>query len=126
MSVLVAVLLPALLLLLALVIDGADRMRALARADDAAAEAARAALTAVDTRSPQITLDTATARSAAQDALAASGHHGEIQLDAARTVRVTVTHAEPAVIGLFGPTHHVTGHAEAQLGVGTTDPGLAP
>lgn len=125
-SVLVAVLLPALLLVLALVVDGADRMRALARADAVAAEAARAALTALDTRTPQITLDTATARSAAQDALAASGHRGEVAFDGDRTVRVTVSHSEPAVIGLLDPVHHVTGRAEAQLGVGTSNSGLAP
>ncbi|GAB2677262.1 hypothetical protein GCM10027271_42610 [Saccharopolyspora gloriosae] len=125
-SVLVAVLLPALLLLLALVVDGADRMRALARADAVAAEAARAALTALDTRTPQITLDTAPARSAAQDALTATGHRGEVAFDGQRTVRVTVAHTEPAPIGLLGPVHHVTGRAEAQLGVGTSNPGLAP
>lgn len=124
-SVLVAVLLPCLLLVLALVVDGADRMRALARADEVAAEAARAALAALDTRGPQITLDPTQARSAAQHVLAASGHHGEITFHG-RAVEVSVTHTEPAVIGLFGPVHRVTGHADAALGVGTTNPGLAP
>lgn len=124
-SVLVAVLLPCLLLVLALVVDGADRMRALARADAIAAEAARAALTALDTRGPRISLDPTQARSAAQRVLAASGHHGEITFHG-RAVEVTATHTEPAAIGLFGPTHRVTGHADAALGVGTTHPGLAP
>ncbi|MEY8042748.1 hypothetical protein AB8O55_25360 [Saccharopolyspora cebuensis] len=125
MSVLVAVLLPCLLLLLALVVDGAAHLRALARADAIAAEAARAALTALNTRTPHLTLDPTTARRAAHAALAATGHRGEITLDG-RTVRITVAHTEPAALGLFGPTFHVTGRAEAQLGVGTTEPGLTP
>ncbi|GAA4869940.1 hypothetical protein GCM10023222_25930 [Saccharopolyspora cebuensis] len=125
MSVLVAVMLPCLLLLLALVVDGAAHLRALARADAIAAEAARAALTALNTRRPHLTLDQATARRAAHAALAATGHRGEITLDG-RTVRITVAHTEPAALGLLGPAFHVTGRAEAQLGVGTTDPGLTP
>ena len=124
-SLLVAVLLPCLLLVLALVVDGADRMRALARADAVAAEAARAALTALDTRATSITVDTRRARRAAQSTLAASKHRGEITLDG-RTVRVSVQHSEPAAIGLLGTSHQVTGHATAALGIGTSSPGLAP
>ncbi|WP_338600522.1 hypothetical protein [Saccharopolyspora sp. SCSIO 74807] len=124
-TLLVAVLLPCLLLVLALVVDGADRMRALARADAVAAEAARAALTALDTRSAQITLDAGQARNAAQAALTATGHRGEIRLDG-RIVQVTVAHSEPAAIGLLGATHEVTGRADAELGIGTSTPGRAP
>jgi len=124
-SVLLAALMPCLLLLLALVIDGTDRMRALAHADTVAAEAARAALTALDTRGPHITLDPPQARAAAHTLLAASGHTGEITLHD-RAVEVSVAHTEPATIGLLGPVHHVTGHAEAHLGLGTSTPGLAP
>lgn len=124
-SVVVAVLLPCLLLVLALVVDGTDRMRALARADAVAAETARAALTALDTRGPQITLDPASARDIAHTVLVASGHRGDITFHG-RTVAVSVAHTEPAVIGLLGPDHHVTGQAEAALGLGTSTPGLAP
>ncbi|MBK0870217.1 hypothetical protein INP57_25735 [Saccharopolyspora sp. HNM0986] len=124
-SVLVAVLLPCLLLVLTLVVDGADRMRALARADAVAAEAARAALTALDTRTTTITIDTHRARRAAHSALAASGHRGTITLDG-RRVQVRVAHSELTKIGLLGRIHDVTGHATAELGLGTSSPGLTP
>ena len=124
-SLLVAVLLPCLLLVLALVVDGADRMRALARADAIAAEAARAALTALDTRGPQVAVDHGQARQAARHVLTTGRHQGEVRFDG-RAVVVSVRHTEPALIGLLGPAHHVTGHAEAQLGLGTNSPGITP
>ncbi|WP_010310288.1 hypothetical protein [Saccharopolyspora spinosa] len=126
MSVLIAVLAPCLLLVFAVLVDGADRLRVLARADAIAAETARAALTALDTRGPAITLDPVHAATAARRYLTATHHTGTLVLDGARTVHVTVWHSEPAAIGLLWTTHTVTGSATAQLAVGTNTPGSTP
>ncbi|WP_414943842.1 hypothetical protein [Amycolatopsis sp. cmx-11-32] len=123
-SVMIAVLVPALLLVLALVVDGSARLRAIARADALAAEAARAANTAVDTRGPTVGIDTATAARAASDYLARAGHPGQVTILGPRAVRVTVTLTEPAPIGLLGGSVQSTGTALAELGVGTRDGGL--
>lgn len=123
-SVMVAVLVPALLLVLALVVDGSARLRAIARADALAAEAARAANTAVDTRSPSVRVDTASAARIAADYLARAGHSGQVTITGPRAVRVTVTVTEPTTIGLLGASARSTGTALAQLGVGTRDGGL--
>ncbi|WP_020670183.1 hypothetical protein [Amycolatopsis nigrescens] len=123
-SVMVAVLIPALLFVLALVVDGSARLRAIARADALAAEAARAANTAVDTRSPSVGVDTATVARAAADYLARAGHPGQVTIAGARAVRVTVTVTAPTTIGLLGDSTQATGTALAQLGVGTRDGGL--
>ncbi|WP_275293506.1 hypothetical protein [Amycolatopsis sp. La24] len=123
-SVLIAVLVPALLLVLALVVDGSARLRAIARADALAAEAARAANTAVDTRGARVAVDSAAAASAAAAYLAHSGHAGQVTVTGPRAVQVVVTVAEPAPIGLLGSTIAATGSARAELGVGTRDGGL--
>lgn len=123
-TVLVAALLPALLLVLALVVDGTDQLRVQSRADAVAAEAARAAGTAIDTRGPSIGIEPAAARDAAQSYLAASGHSGSILLSPGGTVRATAHHAEPAAIGLLSPTAEATGEATAVVGVGTSTGGL--
>lgn len=125
-SVLAAVLVPSLLLVLALVVDGTDRLRLQDHADAAAAEAARAGATAVDTRGPTVTLDRAAALRAAQSALSASGHTGTTTIDPAGAVHVSVVHHEPAPIGLLGPTLTATGQATAGLGTGTTTAGGLP
>jgi hypothetical protein len=122
-SVMVAVLVPALLLVLALVVDGSARLRAISRADALAAEAARAANTAVDTRSPSVGVDTATAARTAADYLTRAGHPGQVTITGPRAVRVTVTVTEPT-IGLLGGSAQATGTALAELGVGTRDGGL--
>lgn len=117
-SVLVAVLVPCLLLLCALLVDGADRLRVRARADAVAAETARSALTALDTRHTTITLEPAQATSAARRYLAATGHTGTVSLQSPSTVAVTVTYTQPAAIGLLWDAHTVTGHATASLQTG--------
>lgn len=121
-SVLVAVLVPCLLLVLALVVDGTDRLRTQAHAEATATETARAALTAVDTRAPTVQLDTRRAATRAQHYLASSGHHGSVAITGDRSVQVTVRHTEPAALGLLTSVHTVTGRAEATLGVGTSQP----
>ncbi|WP_233520258.1 hypothetical protein [Prauserella sp. PE36] len=114
-----AVLVPALLLVLALVVDGSARLRAIARADALAAEAARAANTAVDTRSSSVGIDTATAARTAADYLTRAGHPGQVTITGSRAVRVTVTVTEPTTTGLLGSRAEATGTALAELGVGT-------
>ena len=123
-SVMVAVLVPALLLVLALLVDGSARLRVIARADALAAEAARAANTAVDTRGSNVGVDTATAARTAADYLARVGHPGQATIAGSRAVRVTVTVTEPTPIGLLGGTVQATGTALAELGVGTRNGGL--
>ncbi|MFE0024107.1 hypothetical protein [Amycolatopsis sp. NPDC059021] len=123
-TILVAVLAFALLLVLALVVDGNARTRVIARADALAAEAARAANTAVDTRSPRVGIDTATAARAATDYLARAGHPGQVTIIGPRAVRVTVTVTEPTTVGLLGASRQATGTALAELGIGTRNGGL--
>ncbi|MFC4004937.1 hypothetical protein ACFS2C_23475 [Prauserella oleivorans] len=118
---LIAVLVPALLFMLALVVDGAGQLRATARADAIAAEAARAAQTALDTRGATVVVDPAAAVAAAHSYLSAAGENGEVSVIGPRTVRVTVTIAAPAAIGLIQSTHHATGTATAELGIGTDE-----
>ena len=125
-SVLVAVLVPSLLLVLALVVDGTDRLRLQERADAVAAEAARAGATTIDTRGSTVTLDRAAALQAAQSALAATGHTGATTIDPAGAVHVSVSHREPAPIGLLGDSLQATGQATAGLGTGTTTAGGLP
>lgn len=119
MTVFAAVLIPALLLVIALVVDGADRVRAIDHANAVAAEAARTALTAVNTRGRTVTVDRAGGTVVAQRYLAATAHVGTITWTP-DGVQVAVEHDEPAAIGLLGPTWHVTGTATARLGVGTS------
>ncbi|WP_409496104.1 hypothetical protein [Amycolatopsis sp. cmx-11-12] len=123
-TAMIAILVPALLFVLALVVDGSARLRTFACADALAAEAARAANTAVDTRSPHVGIDTATAARTAADYLARAGHPGHVTITGPRAVRVTVTVTEPAPIGLLGRSVQATGTALAELGVGTRDGGL--
>lgn len=125
-TVLVAVLVPALLLVVALVVDGAGQLRAISRADAVAAEAARAAQTALDTRGETIVVDPAPAATAARSYLAQAGYRGTVAITGSHTVEVTVTVSYRAVFGLGGPHHTATGTATAQLGVGTSPPGASP
>jgi hypothetical protein len=117
-TVLAAVLILALVAALALVVDGAGKLRALNRADAIAAEAGRAALSAVDTRGPAPRLDTPAALHAAHAYLTRVGHPGSVTRTGQQTITVTVTLTEPAAIPLFGASYTVTGHATAELGVG--------
>ncbi|GAB3901370.1 hypothetical protein GCM10029964_090060 [Kibdelosporangium lantanae] len=125
-SVMTAILATALLFVLALVVDGTGRLRAMSRADAVAAEAARAALSAVDTRGTSVGLDVHAAATAARDYLAIAGYPGTVDTDAAGQVHVTVTLDEPARIGLLRSNYHVVGTATARLGVGTRTPGGLP
>lgn len=122
-TVFVAVLVPALLLVVALVVDGAGQLRTISHADALAAEAARAAETAVDTRGATITVDAASAAAAARTYLAQTGEPGTVTITGPNTVHVAVTVSTPAMFGLGGPNHIAVGTATAELGVGTSPPG---
>ncbi|MFD8494883.1 hypothetical protein [Amycolatopsis sp. NPDC059657] len=125
-SVLAAVLIPALVLVLALVVDGSGKMQAIIRADAIAAEAARAAETALDTRGTTIVVDPGTAAAAARTYLHSTGYPGEVTIENTRTVRVTVTVDQPATLGLLVDSYHATATATAVLGVGTSPAGAFP
>ncbi|HYT09237.1 MAG TPA: hypothetical protein VEL73_01100 [Mycobacteriales bacterium] len=119
-TVLTALAALALLLMAGLVVDGAGRMRAAGRADRIAAEAARAAVQAADTRGRTLTLDRPAAVRAARRYLAAAGLTGTAAVTGPRTVEVSVTvHGHDLILGLLGdPDYTMTGQATATLAVG--------
>ncbi|HKE63645.1 MAG TPA: pilus assembly protein TadG-related protein [Micromonosporaceae bacterium] len=112
----------ALFLMVGLSVDGGGRLAAQARADDIAAEAARAAGQAIDL--PQAisgtadVVDPAAAQAAAQAYLADAGANGTADVvNGGHAVRVTVHLTyRPEILGAFhfGPWP-VTGTATAQL-----------
>lgn len=122
MTVLVALTGLAVLLLAGLVIDGAARLRAAARAERIAAEAARAAVQATDARGPTVTLDRAGAVRAARAYLTAAGVTGTVTVTGARTVTVAATvHGSDIILGLVGqPDYTSTRTASATLAIGVT------
>jgi len=113
----------ALFISVGLVVDGGQKLRATQRADDAAAEAARAAVqsvqpsTTVRGRAPRV--DPGPAASAAQAYLAAAGVTGSATVAGDR-VRVTTSSSfTPTFLSLIGlGTQTVTGRAEARLARG--------
>ena len=103
----------ALLLMVGLVVDGGDRMRAVRRADRVAGEAARAAVEAADTRGRTVTLDRPVAVAAASAYLRAAGVAGTVTVTGPRTVHVEVSVSSRGTIAL-----EVTGSADAGLSIG--------
>ena len=124
-TVLAAVLVAALLLVLALVVDGGARLRATSRADSLAAEAARAAVSAVDLRGPTVVVDRPAAVAAATAYLAANDATGTVTLNPDGTIQVQARLSRQAPVGLLGGTIEATGIATAQLSVGVRPPGAA-
>lgn len=119
-SVLVAVLAIAFLMVAGLALDGGRKLGALSEARDLADNAARAGAQAVDTDAYQLTgtpaLDPADAEQAALAYLAASGHTGTITVDGT-TVTVTVSLSVPTRF-LPGPfVVHATESATAVFSV---------
>ena len=117
-SVTMAIGIAVALLTLAFVTTIAGQNDAYSRADSLAAEAARAALTAVNTRGTTITVDTAGAASAARAYLTATGTPGTVTITSPTTVTVTVTVDRPALWSVFGASYHATATREAVLAVG--------
>lgn len=119
-SVLVAVLAVAFLMVAGLALDGGRKLGALSEARDLADNAARAGAQAVDTDAYHLTgapsLDPADAEQAALDYLAATGHSGEAVVNGS-TVTATVTLSVPTRF-LPGPfTVHATESATAVFSV---------
>lgn len=124
-SILVAVIVPALLFLIAVVVDAGGQIRAMQRADNIAAQAARAAAQAINL--PQAVtggtkeVDPVRAGAAAQTYLRAAGATGTVTISPDRqrvTVTATITY-QPVMLGAFGrgPVT-VPGRATAQLVAG--------
>lgn len=112
----------ALLLMVGLVVDGGGRMRAVGRADRIAAEAARAAVEAADTRGQTLVLDRPAAVAAASAYLRTAGAAGTVTVTGPRTVRVTATvTGHYLILGMVGAGgYEVAGTATASLSVGVT------
>jgi Flp pilus assembly protein TadG len=122
-SLLLVVAVLAMLIATGLVVDGGQKLRSTQRADDAAAEAARAAVLSVQAgstvrgRAPSV--DTAAAVRAAQDYLAAAGMTGTVSVGEGRVRVTTSTSFMPAFLSLIGlGTQTVTGQADARLARG--------
>jgi len=122
-SLLLVVAVLALFTAVGLVVDGGQKLRATQRADDAAAEAARAAVQSVQpggTVRGEIPRLTATAAvSAARSYLTAAGVDGAVSVTGGRVqvqTSITFTPAFLSSIGLGPQT--VTGHADARLARG--------
>jgi Flp pilus assembly protein TadG len=114
----------ALLLLAGLVVDGGSRLRAAARADRIAAEAARTAVQSVDTRGRTLRLDPTAAVRSARGYLTEAGVSGTVTVTGPRSVQVTVSVAgHDVILGLVGGGNYIrTGSATARLAVGVTEP----
>jgi Flp pilus assembly protein TadG len=108
-----------------LVVDGGQKLRATQRADDTAAEAARAAVQSVQpastVRGEAPRVDAATAIYAAQQYLRRAGVTGMVSVIGDR-VRVTTSSSfSPAFLSLIGlGTQTVAGRAEARLARGVS------
>lgn len=122
-SLMLVVAVLALLIAVGLVVDGGQKLRSTQRADDAAAEAARAAVLSVQPGStvrgltPRI--DSAAAIRAAQDYLSAAGVAGSVQVSDGRVQVATTSTFTPSFLSLIGLGRQtVTGRADARLARG--------
>jgi Flp pilus assembly protein TadG len=119
-SVLVAVLVPGLLLIIGLAVDGGAKVQAIQRADAIAEEAARAGGQALDGSAAlagQVRVDVPAAAAAAQDYLRRNDVQGAVTVVDGGTLRVTTTITEPTIfLGLLGiSTMTVHGSGTAHL-----------
>jgi Flp pilus assembly protein TadG len=138
-GVFLAVLVPGLLLIIGLAVDGGAKVAATQRANATADEAARAGGQALDVPAAlagQVRVDPAAAVAAAQDYLARSDVQGTVTVVDGDTLLVTTVVTEPTTfLGLVGiSTLTVAGSGTADLvtadlvtGTGTgTDGGVGP
>lgn len=119
-SVLVAVLVPGLLLIIGLAVDGGAKVQATQRADAIAEEAARAGGQALDRSAAlagQLRVDVPTAVAAAQDYLRRNQVEGAVTVVDGETLRVTTTIVQPTTfLGVLGiTTMTVRGSGTAHL-----------
>lgn len=129
MSLLLVVAVLAMLIAVGLVVDGGQKLRATQRADDAAAEAARAAVLTVQpgatVRGLTPRVDSAAAVRAAQADLTAGGVTGSAHITAGRVTVTTSVSFLPSVLSLIGLGRQtIAGRATARLarGVSTEQP----
>jgi hypothetical protein len=122
LSIMVAATTAAIVVLVGLVVDGGGRMRASAKADALAAEAARAAGQAIDpgraVPGEAIVVDPGAATAAARGYLERAGARGTVRVtENGRAIEVDVTlQYRTVVAGLFGAdTLTVRGHARGGL-----------
>ncbi len=129
LTLMLAVLMPVLLALAGLVIDGGRKLNQAGRAYAIAQEAARAGAGQVSAsvayRSGTFRVDQAQAIAAAQAYLSSAGVRGSVSADGTRAIRVSVTlTGHTTVLSLIGiETMSSTGSAVATLVSGVTGPG---
>jgi Flp pilus assembly protein TadG len=129
LTLMLAVLMPVLLALAGLVIDGGRKLNQAGRAYAIAQEAARAGAGQVSTslayRSGTFRVDQAEAIAAAEAYLSSAGVTGSAGADGTRAIRVSVTiTGHTTVLSLIGiQTMSSTGSAVATLVSGVTGPG---
>ena len=119
-GVFLAVLVPGLLLIVGLAVDGGAKVAATQRANAIADEAARAGGQALDVSAApagQVRVDPAAAVAAAQDYLSRNGVQGTVTVVDADTLQVSTTITEPTTfLGLIGiSTLTVEGTGTADL-----------
>jgi hypothetical protein len=122
-SLMLVVAVLALLIAVGLVVDGGQKLRSTQRLDDAAAEAARAAVLSVQPGSTVRGLaprtDSAAAVRAAQDYLRAAGITGSVQVSDGWVQVATTSTFTPSFLSLIGlGPQTVTGRADARLARG--------
>ena len=123
MSLLLVVAVFGLLIAVGLVVDGGQKLRSTQRADDTAAEAARAAVLSITpgntVRGQRPIIDQANARRAGQDYLRRAGIEGSVSVGDGRVQVRTTSSFSPSFLSIIGlGTQTVTGHAQARLARG--------
>ena len=113
----------ALFIAVGLVVDGGQKLRSTQRADDVAAEAARAGVQSIQpantVRGQPAQVNPAAAISAARHYLSAAGVAGTVTVTGGRVLVSTSISFTPAFLSLIGlGSQTVTGRAEARLARG--------
>jgi Flp pilus assembly protein TadG len=122
-SLLLVVAVFGLFIAVGLVVDGGQKLRSTQRADDAASEAARAAVLSIQpgstVRGERPRVDQAAARQAAQDYLQRAGVSGSVIVGDGRVQVRTTSSFTPSFLSIIGlGTQTVTGQASARLARG--------
>jgi Flp pilus assembly protein TadG len=120
LSLLLIVAVLGLLIAVGIVVDGGQKLRSSQRVDDAASEAARAAVLSIEpgntVRGRQPRVDEAAARRAAQDYLQQAGVSGSVTVDGGQVQVRTTSSFTPSVLSIIGlGVQTVTGQASARL-----------
>jgi Flp pilus assembly protein TadG len=122
-SLLLVVAVFGLFIAVGLVVDGGQKLRSTQRADDAASEAARAAVLSIQpgstVRGERPRVDQVAARQAAQDFLQRAGVSGSVTVGDGRVQVRTTSSFTPSFLSIIGlGTQTVTGQASARLARG--------